>query len=295
MIIQLIAPSGYPPDMSAATRGVAFLQAQGHTVRGVDTVLRRYQRFAGQDQVRIDEINAIALLPKDTQLVMAVRGGYGLSRLLPHIDLDGLAVRITQSGLRLVGHSDFTALQLALLAHGAPSVMGPMLGGDFGAALPNQAMLDSFNALPLGQQQHSFLTDAADVIDVSGVLWGGNLTLLCSLLGTPYFPYIDQGILLIEDVNEHPYRIERMLLQLHYAGILTRQKAVVFGEFSEYRLSDYDQGYDLSALLSYIRETLPVPVVTNFPFGHIAHKRSLTLGLRARLSVTERESCLYCA
>ena len=130
---------------------------------------------------------------------------------------------------------------------------------------------------------------------MSGVFWGGNLTLLCSLLGTPYFPYMDQGILLIEDVNEHPYRIERMLLQLHYAGVLAKQKAVLFGDFSEYRLSDYDQGYDLSALLSYIRGVLPIPVVTNFPFGHIAYKRSLTLGLRARLSVSGHEACLYCA
>jgi muramoyltetrapeptide carboxypeptidase len=94
---------------------------------------------------------------------------------------------------------------------------------------------------------------------------------------------VDGGILFVEDVNEHPYRVERMLLQLLHAGILHRQQALLLGDFSAYRLSEYDNGYDFASMLDYLRATLPVPVLTGLPFGHIRDKVTLPVGGQASL------------
>ncbi len=134
-------------------------------------------------------------------------------------------------------------------------------------------------------EQVQFTVEAAGnpTLAAAGTLWGGNLTMLNHLLGTPYMPDIDGGILFVEDVNEHPYRVERMLLQLLHAGILQRQRALLLGDFSAYRLSDYDNGYDFAAMLDYLRATLRVPVLTGLPFGHIRDKLTLPVGGQASL------------
>jgi muramoyltetrapeptide carboxypeptidase len=121
------------------------------------------------------------------------------------------------------------------------------------------------------------------VVDVDGKLWGGNLAMLVHLLGTPYFAQIDGGILFIEDINEHPYRVERMLLQLLHAGVLDKQKALVLGDVSGYKLAAFDNGYDFDAMLAYIRSRLPIPVLTGLPFGHIRERCTLPFGAQARL------------
>jgi muramoyltetrapeptide carboxypeptidase len=124
-----------------------------------------------------------------------------------------------------------------------------------------------------------------------GVLWGGNLSMISSLLGTEYLPSIDQvrgGILFIEDVNEHPYRIERMLHQLVDAGYLGQQKALLLGGISSYRLTEVDRGYDLNASLDAIRQRLgeTVPILTGLPFGHNPDKLTLPVGRVASLSAS---------
>lgn len=285
--IELIAPSGHAEDI-VFERAVQFLRAQGHIVRGAHIGTRRYQRFAGTDQERLNEINAVANLPADTDIVMAVRGRYGLSRLLPGIDFKRLAQRINETGLKVLGHSDFTALQAGLLAHGAHSYSGPMLAPDFGVIAPNQVMLDHFHHAMAGQTTdccfHDVVAPSNITCQVSGPLWGGNLAMLCSLLGTPYFPDIDQGILVIEDIHESPYRIERMILQLHQAGVLAQQQALVLGDFSLKPRED-NHDYDFFTMVQYLRAVLPLPVVTGLPYGHIANKLTLPLGWPARLQV----------
>ena len=94
---------------------------------------------------------------------------------------------------------------------------------------------------------------AEHAVDVEGMLWGGNLAVLCSLLGTPYFPQIEGGILFVEDVGEPPFRIERLLYQLHLSGVLGRQRALMLGDFTQCRPSAYDNGYDLDAAFAQIR------------------------------------------
>jgi muramoyltetrapeptide carboxypeptidase len=125
-------------------------------------------------------------------------------------------------------------------------------------------------------------------------LWGGNLTVLAGLIGTPYFPSTQQtqnGILFLEDVNEHPYRIERMLMQLLDTGVLSNQSAILLGGFSAYRLYDNDKGYSLERAIEAIRTRLPqeIPILTGLPFGHQANKLTLPVGAQANLSFNSNQ------
>jgi muramoyltetrapeptide carboxypeptidase len=120
-------------------------------------------------------------------------------------------------------------------------------------------------------------------IDVEGMLWGGSLAMICSLIVTPYLPAVDGGILFVEDVNEHPYRIERMLLQLDEVGILRRQQALVLGDFTSYRTTDYDRGYGLASVVDFLQKRIGIPIITGLPFGHAAQKLTLPVGAIVRL------------
>ena len=134
-------------------------------------------------------------------------------------------------------------------------------------------------------QHNAFSTRIVDFTgDYERPLWGGNLTVLTSLLGTPYFPQIKGGVLFLEDVGEHPYRIERMLQTLYLAGILSKQRAIVFGNFRMGTIRDaYDSSYDFSGVLNTIQRVAKVPVLTGFPFGHIANKATFPLGAHAKI------------
>ena len=272
--IAVVAPSGYAADREALTRAIARLQAQGHQVHDFCSSHEKYQRFAASDADRVSQLHAAARHP-EVEIVIALRGGYGLSRLLPAIDFELLA----DSGKRFVGHSDFTALHLGLLAKtGAVSFAGPMMCDDFSRPDVSEFTESHFWQCLNGPMDVEIPASDNPSVDVQGKLWGGNLSMIAHLLGTPWMPKVDDGILFIEDVNEHPYRVERMLLQLLHAGVLSRQKAVILGDFSGYRLTDYDNGYDLPAMLAFLRDQLPMPVLQGLPFGHKRDKLTLPIG-----------------
>lgn len=125
------------------------------------------------------------------------------------------------------------------------------------------------------------------------ILWGGNLSVLGSLLGTPYFPEIKGGILFLEDVGEHPYRIERMLTQLLHAGVLARQKAILLGQFTDFKLVPHDRGYKLQTVVHWLRQQIKAPVLTNLPYGHVATKVLLPVGAKTDLMVQGRDALLF--
>ena len=300
--IHLIAPSGASLDSKSPLAGIDWLESQGISVKNTDCVQRVYERFAGSDEARLAELNQIAKL--ESTVVIAMRGGYGLHRLLPGIEWDAIAKAI-QNGLQVCGHSDFTVFQLGLLAKtGAISLAGPMLNYDFGrlgddsnAVVPDTFMWQHFqNAIENRNLEcqvfspQSFLGKTTQG-SLTGLLWGGNLTVLAGLVGTPYLPSTKQtqgGILFLEDVNEHPYRIERMLMQLFDAGILSNQSAILLGGFSAYRLYDNDKGYSLERAIELIRKRLPqdIPIFTGLPFGHQANKLTLPIGAKANVNFT---------
>lgn len=124
------------------------------------------------------------------------------------------------------------------------------------------------------------------------MLWGGNLSVLVSLLGTPYWPQVQGGVLFLEDVNEHPFRIERMLTQLLHAGVLAQQKAVLMGQFTGIRLAPHDRGYKLATVVAWLRSQIKVPVLTGLPFGHVPTKVLLPVGARVDLVGQKREALM---
>lgn len=278
-----MAPAGCSADPAAVERAAARFEDAGHLVRNYYDHNCIHQRFGGTDAARLAQLRD-AVADPDVQLVIAVRGGYGITRLLPHIDFEAIAA----SRKIVVGFSDVTALHMGLMARaGGMGYAGPMAAGDFGASEMVEAVdftLGDFWRCLAGPTHLIRETVAGNPrLDLHGTVWGGNLAMINSLLGTPYFPHIDGGILWCEDIAEHPYRVERLLLQLMQAGVLARQRAVVLGDFSGYRLGPLDNGYDFDAMLAYLRQTLPVPVLTGLSFGHIARRVTIPFGARGHL------------
>jgi muramoyltetrapeptide carboxypeptidase len=304
MKIHLIAPSGASPDMRSPESALAWLKQHGVIVSNSSCTQRVFERFAGKDEERLNEINAITKLDP-SQIVMSVRGGYGLQRLLDGIDWKQIAIAVKQ-GLQICGHSDFTGFHMGLLAKtGAISLAGPMLNYDFGPLnefgepeSPSNFTWQHFETAVQSRRfsiavpdQQSFAGNIDFSQNISGMLWGGNLTVMTTLLATPYFPSAKQvqgGVLFLEDINEHPYRIERMLLQLLEAGALNTQKAIILGHFNQYRLYEVDRGYQLESAIRFIRDRLDktIPILTGLPFGHVKDKLTLPVGAQVNLQAS---------
>ncbi|EJE50709.1 putative MccF-like protein (microcin C7 resistance) [Acidovorax sp. CF316] len=303
--IYIYSPSSAVRDKAAFKRGIARLKALGHEVEVDVDALASHTRFAGDDATRLAAIHRAAASGAHVALIS--RGGYGLSRILPGIRYKAVAKAIDK-GMKFVGLSDFTAFQNALLAQtGAVSWAGPALGADFGVAgEPDDIMEACFDDLLTGHgegtgwRMHREKPDATtgkpavpDIYVKSAQLWGGNLAVLASLVGTPYLPSVKGGILFLEDVNEHPYRIERLLTQLLHAGVLAQQKAVVLGQFNQFKLVPHDKGYKLQSVVDWLRTQIKAPVLTNLPFGHVETKVLLPVGATVSLSVEERDALIY--
>jgi muramoyltetrapeptide carboxypeptidase len=289
LTVAIVSPGGYAPDEGGLQRALGRLEAHGCIVRNYYEHSARHHRFGATDDERIAQLHDAARDP-DVDVVIALRGGYGMSRLLPRLDFKLLA----NSGKLFVGHSDITALHMGLLCQrGAISFAGPMICDDFARDEASDFTMRHFWDCLMHAEctVNASVPDALSdnpTVDCKGTLWGGNLSMLTHLLGTPYLPAIENGILFVEDVNEHPYRVERMLLQLLHGGVLEQQQALVLGDFSNYRISDYDNGYDFNTMLEWLRREVPIPVVTGLPFGHILDKVTLPVGGDAHLQTDAR-------
>jgi muramoyltetrapeptide carboxypeptidase len=291
--IYIYSPSSAVRNKAGLRRAVARLKALGHEVELDPDVLASHMRFAGDDEARLAAIGRAAASGADIAIVS--RGGYGLSRLLPRLPYEALA-KAVKGGTRFVGYSDFTALQNALLAEtGAITWSGAAAAEDFGGeGDPDDIMQDCFEDLVSGQGEGTgWQLARSDTFDeplqARGVLWGGNLAMIASLVGTPWLPKVKGGILFLEDVSEHPYRIERMLTQLLYAGVLARQKAIVLGHFNNWMPVPHDKGYKLKTVVDWLREQVEVPVLTGLPFGHVPTKVCLPVGAKVTLAAEGRD------
>ena len=291
--LTVFAPAGVELRAPALKLAKQRLTGLGFEVTLDASVRARHQRFAGDDEARLATLYRVA--DAAPSVAMASRGGYGLTRLLDRIDWTRIA-RSVEQGSRWVGFSDLTALQLGLLAHtGAGSWHGPMACDDFGrsdeAGGVDEITRDCFAEAMSGELEAvGFRAEAGfDGLAVRGKLWGGNLAMVVSLLGTPHWPKVKGGVLFLEDVNEPPYRVERMLLQLQQAGVLQGQKAVLLGAFSDWRKSPMDRGYTLKSAVSHLRSVCSTPILTGLPFGHVPTKVMLPVGLRVQLLVQGRD------
>ena len=292
--IYIYSPSSAVRDKASFKRGIKRLQAQGHQVEVDPDALSSHMRFAGDDETRLNAIARAAA--SGANIAMISRGGYGLTRLFTKLPYKAIAKSI-DNGTQYVGLSDFTAFQLAVYAKTQRITwQGPELGKDFGPEHePDDIMQACFDDLCLEQGEGTGWRMPVDAIQKTvkvnnAVLWGGNLAVLTSLLGTPYFPLVKKGVLFLEDVGEHPYKIERMLTQLFNAGVLQNQKAIVFGQFTSYKLISHDKGFKLKTVIDRLRSQLKIPVLTGMPFGHVPSKVLLPIGAKVDLATEGRDA-----
>ena len=292
----LYTPAGVILKPAALTLAAKRLKSLGFDVHIDEAARARFQRFGGDDDARLAALHRVADDAPD--IALATRGGYGLTRLLERIDYKRIERSIAR-GTRWVGHSDVTTLQLALLARhkdgtGPITWAGPLACDDFGrtdeAGGVEEITRDCFvEAMDGSLEAVGFRTEPGfDGLQAKGTLWGGNLCMVNSMLGTRHFPRVKGGVLYFEDVNEHPYRIERNLLQLHQAGVLDAQKAIVLGEFSAWRKAPHDRGFSLKTVIARLRTLTRTPILTGLPFGHVPTKVTMPVGARVTLLVDGR-------
>lgn len=276
--IGIVAPAG-PVDSKDFRRHLSHIEASGFKVQTGPHVYDRSTYLAGKDSDRLSDLHAM-FEDKEIQAIFCARGGYGTMRLLPKIDYD----LILDNPKILVGYSDVTALLSAIYRKTGLTVFhGPMVQGFADLHKTTQKhlfqLLSSVCSVLGGEKQARTLFPGK----ATGRLMGGNLTLLCHLLGTPYMPDLKQSLLFIEDRGESMYRIDRMLTHLNLSGQLEHISGLVAGRF--------EQCGDAGAIDRLLKERLAhleIPILTDFPAGHGHENLAWPLGNHAELDADRK-------
>ena len=282
-VIAIVAPAG-PVDPARLGRGIARLSAAGFVPETADGLLDREGYVAGNDGHRAAQMEWALTLP-EARAVMAARGGYGTTRLLPLIDWGKAA----SHPRLLIGYSDVTAVLAYLSTRLRLSVIhGPMAAADL-AGRPDRAALDAFVRLVGGnvdpREPWGAPCERLHGGGAEGVLTGGCFSVLTSLLGTPYEPDFRGALLFLEDVREPPYRIDRMLTQWVQSGRLRKVAGIVAG-----KIASMDKGgeEEIRKVFASAGKRLSVPVWFGFPAGHTRPNFPLPFGVRARIDARGR-------
>lgn len=288
--IGLVSPASPPSSGEKIEKGVRYLEHLGYRVEVGKHVLDQNGYLAGSDEDRAADFNAM-IRAKTVKAVFAIRGGYGTPRILPLIDFAALR----RNPKILVGYSDLTALQLAAYRKmGLVTFSGPMAG------------VEMWNGIDPYTEEHFWrlITSAAPpgVLanppeenlgfsgsrNVSGKLLGGNLSLVISILATPYSPQYERSLLVLEEVDEAPHRVDRMFTQLFHSGILNKISALILGHFTDCRPVDPSKpSLTVDQVLRDVINKLSIPVIINLQYGHIPKKLTIPFGIRARLHPSE--------
>ncbi|HEX7652402.1 MAG TPA: LD-carboxypeptidase [Verrucomicrobiae bacterium] len=290
-IVGLVAPASPPANPQSIDQALAALADYGFKPRPGRHLRARHGFLAGTDRERADDLMRM-FLDKKVQAIFCLRGGYGSYRLLERLDY-GLIRRHPKI---LAGYSDITALHLAIQRRaGLITFHAPMWNGALAdtqvPAFTRAAFLRTLTEpRPAGSIRQDYPANTVQIVrrgEATGRLVGGNLSLICATLGTPYAPVFKNRILCFEDINETPARLDRMLAHLGHANVWQQVAGVAVGVNKdceekdsparrEYRQSSHDVLVDHLSRLN-------VPVVTGLPFGHVDLNATLPLGARARL------------
>ncbi len=282
-VIGIISPASLPDDLSVIDRGIAYLEKLGYRVEIGKNVGKQEGYLAGTDSERLADLHDM-FKNKNIKAIFTLRGGYGSTRLLDKIDY-----KLIQNNPKIfVGSSDINALQWAFFTKcGLITFSGPMVAVDFVDEIDPFTeelfwrMITSNKKIgklqnPKGEKFY-VLTKGKN----QGKILGGNLTLLTSLLGTEYFPQLKDSILILEDINEAPYRIDRMLNQLRLAKVFNQIKGVILGDFINCFETDPDKkSFTLNEVILYYFKKMRIPVIYNVRFGHIKEKITIPLGIK---------------
>lgn len=285
--IGIISPASSPDDLSRINKGATYFEKLGYQVEVGKNVGKYSGYLAGSDEERIEDLHTMFVNSK-IKAIICVRGGYGSPRLLDKIDYQ----LIKKNPKIFVGYSDITALQLAFLRKAnLVTFGGPMLAVDFYSEI-NRYTEENFwrtitstkkmgkVILPENESLQSITIGKAD-----SEIIGGNLSLFLSLLGTPFLPKMKNKILFLEDVDEAPYKIDRMLNQLSISGILKEISGLLLGEFSDCVEKDVDKKtLTLDEVFQSYFGNLHYPVINNFPHGHRKANYTIPFGIRTKIN-----------
>lgn len=289
--VGIVAPASAPPDPKAVDGAAAALEKLGFKPKLAKNVRARLGFLAGTDRERAADLMAM-FTDKEVKAIVCLRGGYGSARILDRLDYE----TVRRNPKILAGYSDITSLHFALLKKaGLVSLHAPMWNGELADPKVPDFARKSFlrtvmEAKPPGSIREGYDGKSVSILRggvAEGRLIGGNLSLICASLGTPFAPSFAGKILFFEDISEKPYRLDRMLTQLLNAGIFSQLAGVVVGvnpdcndpaakRGGEYRQSGADVVKERLSLLR-------VPVVTGLPFGHVALNATIPVGVRAKL------------
>ena len=287
-LIALVAPSR-PAASAAVEDAVAYLQERGFRVLVSPRIDEYHYYVPSADRHKADELNRLFADP-EVRCCLCARGGYGSGRLLDRIDYGA----VQNNPKILVGFSDTAALQLALYCRsGLVSFTGALTDFDLAPERRDSLLESSLWQRLMVPEAAGRLPVAPDSLAVLshgsafGPLIPTNLALLCSLLGTPYFPSLRGAILLLEDVAEHPYRIDRMLNQLRLAGVLDEIAGLVLGQFSDcFTAEQMPHSPTLREMVSQLLVDRDIAIVAGFPYGHFPRRLVLPLGTLAELDTS---------
>ena len=279
--VAMISPSGPLQGPHELERAVATAESLGWQVQVGQHALRRTGYFAGDDAQRGDDLLA-ALHDDRIDGIWCLRGGYGAARLLPRLSVE-LLQRFPKA---LLGYSDITALHAAWQHAGLVSYHGPTAR----APLSDFSRDSLVRALQAGTDSCGTAPDARVVRGgrVTGRLVGGNLALVSSLCGTPWAVNCRDAIVVLEDVGEATYRLDRMLTQLRLAGAFDGCVGVAFGHCTDCPDTTEDGTRTVEAIVTELADALQVPTLHGIPVGHIADQWTVPFGAMATLDADAR-------
>ena len=287
--IGLIAPASVTYERLQLQLAVETIEAMGLKAKIGSHVMDRFGYLAGKDQDRADDLNE-AFADPDVDAVFALRGGWGASRILPMLDYD----MIRQNPKILLGYSDVTSLLNAIFAKsGLVTFHGPNVMSEWNEFTYSEMRRLLFDAEPQRYENpviieddlvaRTYRTQTITSGKASGQLIGGNLTLISTLMGTPYLPDFSEKILILEDVDEAVYRIDRMLTQLALSGDLQKLSGIIFGHFTGADGNRRLGNFSLMDILRQHCEPLGIPCFTGAMFGHVDKQSTVPIGAEAKM------------
>ena len=285
--IGIVAPAA-TGDLAQYSRSIELLKELGYQVKLAPSVMKAEGYLAGTDEERAKDINDF-FADEEVKAILCLRGGYGSGRILPLLDTKEIA----KHPKLFIGFSDITALHTVLgeTCH-MVTIHGPMLSSfkdydytDYTLYLFENGLSGSFPAgnlpMPKNEPLETIVPGTA-----TGLLEGGNLTVIASLCGTPYELRGNGAVLFLEDTKVNPYEVDRMLSQLYQNGLLSRVSGIVYGEFTG-RPDASANGFTMDEVLSYYARLAGKPAIRNFPAGHESNNLFLPLGVQATLTAGE--------
>lgn len=296
--ICMVAPASTMIETERYRKGKRVLERLGFSLVEGSHARDRWMLFAGEDEARAQDINR-AFADKSVDAIICLRGGSGTARLLPFIDF-GV---IKRNPKILIGYSDITALQLAILAKtGLVTFYGPMVTTDMGhnwTHFAQKSLLDTLTTADRNLETSTGPKGKTVTLcpgEALGRLVGGCLSIVVSTLGTEWEIDTRGSILFLEDIDERPHRVDRYLTQLHLAGKLRAAKGFLFGSFSRCDYPPGDEHHSLGVrTLDIIREwalRLGKPCMAGVQFGHVAEKMTMPMGGQAVMDATGQQIVL---